>query len=72
MHWECICAYDTGLNGQADCAEWAGRQPMQEREEEKSVTMSVRWNLAGHHTDVPKGMANHPYVGKRSHHPKPS
>ena len=72
MHWERVCARDNGLNGQVDRAEPAGGRPKREREEEKSVTTSVRRNLAGRHTDAPEGMANHPYAGKRSHHPKPS
>ena len=67
--WEHICACDTGLNSHVDHAEQVGRWPMQEYKE-KSVTMSIRWNLAGHHVDMPEGMANPPYVGKRSHHPK--
>ena len=72
MRRERICARDNGLNGQVDCAERAGGRPAREREEEKSVTTSIRRNLAGRHADVPEGMANHPYAGKQSHHPKPS
>ena len=72
IRWERVCTRDNRLNGQADRAERAGRWPVRERKEEKSVTISVRWNLAGHHVDAPEGMANHPYVGKQSHHPKPS